>query len=251
MNKNLLEKVSVMSHDNQRPRDEAIEKIECYIIEHDLKPDDKLPSERAMCAMWNINRATLRSAIQQLILEGKIYNKKGSGTYVSREKLLRNLQDVDGFYETAIKAGRRPATKIIHIDTCETNKELGKKMKLTLGHKLLRISRIRFLEDIPVMYETSYFDYVRFPSLDKYITESPSIYKVLEEIYNVDITGGKEKLSIAYCDEKEAEYLQVKQGDPVIFQSGIVYDDKEVIFEYFEAITRSEYVCFASELRRR
>ena len=54
------------------------------------------------------------------------------------------------------------------------------------------------------MYETSYFDYVRFPSLDKYITESPSIYKVLEEIYNVDITGGKEKLSIAYCDEKEA-----------------------------------------------
>jgi len=236
---------------NQKPRDEALEKIECYIIENQLKPNDKLPSERDMCAMWNINRTTLRSAIQQLISEGKIYNKKGSGTYVSEGKLLRNLQDTDGFFEAAIKAGRKPSTKIIYMNICEANKELGKKMKLTLGHKLLRVSRIRFLEDIPVIYETSYFDYVRFPLLDKYITESPSIYRVLKNVYNVDITGGKEKLSIAYCDEKEAGYLQIKQGDPVIFQSGIVFDDKEVIFEYFESITRSEYIRFASELKRR
>ena len=64
-----------MNIERQKPRDEAIEKIENYIIQNHLKPGDRLPSERSMCDMWDFNRSTLRSAIKQLILEGKIYNK--------------------------------------------------------------------------------------------------------------------------------------------------------------------------------
>lgn len=37
-----------MSLDRQKPRDEAMEKIENYIIKHHLKPDEKLPSERSL-----------------------------------------------------------------------------------------------------------------------------------------------------------------------------------------------------------
>ena len=45
-----------MKEKNQnRSRDEAVEKIECYIIENKLKPHAKIPSERDMCDMWNIN----------------------------------------------------------------------------------------------------------------------------------------------------------------------------------------------------
>ncbi len=239
-----------MSLDNQRPREDAMEKIESFIIENRLKPNDKLPSERNMCMMWEFNRTTLRSAIKQLISEGKIYSKNGSGTFVSRKKLMKNLQDVEGFYETAKKEDRIVLSKIISSEICETTKEIGKRMELPLGHKLLQVIRIRFLEEVPVMYETSYLDYERFPDMDKYITETSSLYKILAKEYNLDITGGKEKLSIAYCDEKEAHYLEINEGDPVIYQSGVAVDDKGKIFEYFKSITRSEYVCFASELKR-
>ena len=58
-----------MNIERQKPRDEAIEKIENYIIQNHLKPCDRLPSERSMCDMWDFNRSTLRSAIKQLILE--------------------------------------------------------------------------------------------------------------------------------------------------------------------------------------
>ena len=66
--------MSAMNIERQKPRDEAIEKIENFIIHNQLKPGDRLPSERSMCDMWDFNRSTLRSAIKQLILEGKIYN---------------------------------------------------------------------------------------------------------------------------------------------------------------------------------
>ena len=56
-----------------RTRNEAIEKIESYIIKNKLAPHEKIPSERDLCEMWDFNRTTLRSAIQHLIIEGKLY----------------------------------------------------------------------------------------------------------------------------------------------------------------------------------
>lgn len=240
-----------MSLERQKPRDEAIEKIENYIIKNNLKPDDKLPAERNMCEMWNINRSTLRSAIKQLILEGKIYNKNGAGTFVAHQKLVRNLQDAKGFHQIVTQAGREITTKVLRMDFCETTKHIGRKMKLPLGHKLFRLLRIRYLDGIPVMISTAYLDAVRFPGIEMHDFNTNSLYEVLKEVYNTEVSGGFEKLSIAYCDDQEAEYLGMKTGAPVIHQSGLTMDNHDIIFEYFKELTRSEYILFASELTRR
>ena len=63
-----------------RPLDMAMEQIEWYIKENQLKPHEKLPSEREMCTLWQMNRSTLHAAIQQLVEERKLYSIKGSGT---------------------------------------------------------------------------------------------------------------------------------------------------------------------------
>lgn len=240
-----------MKIEHQRPRDEAIEKIENYIIHNQLKPGDRLPSERSMCEMWDYNRSTLRSAIKQLILEGKIYNKNGSGTYVSEKKLVRNLQNADGFYQAARKAGREITTQVICTDFCETTKNIGQKMKLPLGHKLFRLVRVRFLDQIPVTISTAYLDAERFPGIELMDFESDSLYAMLKAHYGVEAAGGQEKLGITYCDAQEAVYLQVEEGAPVIYQSGVTMDEQDAVFECFKEITRSEYICFASELTRR
>ena len=43
----------------------------------------------------------------------------------------------------------------------------------------------------------------------------------------------------------------MEEGAPVIYQSGVTMDEKDIVFEYFKEITRSEYICYASELTRR
>lgn len=240
-----------MNLEYQKPRDEAMENIENYIIRNGLKTDDKLPSERTMCEMWNLNRSTLRSAIRQLILEGKIYNKNGSGTYVSREKLVRNLQDAKGFQQTAEAAGRQILTKVLDMCLCETSKDIGKKMKLPLGHKLWRLERVRYMDGIPVVLSVIYLDAERFPGVEQYDFSEQSLYRVLDEHYGVRPKSGVEKLSITSCDEREAGYLETEVGAQVIFQSGLTMDEDDRIFECFKEITRTEYVCFASELTRK
>ena len=187
---------------SQKPRDEAIEKIENYIISNRLQAGDKLPSERMMCDMWDFNRSTLRSAIRQLISQGKIYNKNGSGTYVAREKLVRNLQDIRGLYQTAADMGRKITSRVLDLSVCETSKNIGRKMKLPLGHKLWRLERVRSLDGTPVTISQIYLDAERFPNLNEYDFESESLYGVLKERYGVEVKSGFENLSISNCDEK-------------------------------------------------
>ena len=72
-----------------RPQDMAMEQIQWYIQENQLKPHTQLPSERELCTMWQMNRSTLHTAIQQLIEERKLYSVKGSGTFVAPPRLVR------------------------------------------------------------------------------------------------------------------------------------------------------------------
>lgn len=55
-----------------RHRDEAVELIECCLRTNDIPPHGKLPAEREMCEMWELNRTTLRAAIRRLTEMGSL-----------------------------------------------------------------------------------------------------------------------------------------------------------------------------------
>ncbi|MVB10004.1 HTH-type transcriptional repressor DasR [Caprobacter fermentans] len=233
-----------------RPRDEAAEKIECYIIENRFEANQKLPSERDMCAMWGFNRTTLRSAIRRLVAEGVLYNRVGSGTFVAPQKLVRNLQDAEGFGSAARAAGRTPGTRLIRAGFREASKQISQKMKLPLGHRMFELIRVRLLEDEPVLMETAYLDARRLQGIENYDFSKLSLYSVLQEHFNIKIIHGEEKLNVTYTDEEEAAFLGIPEGVPVLYQTGVVSDENNVPVEYFKSIARSEYIRFASVLLR-
>ncbi|SHJ09212.1 GntR family transcriptional regulator [Clostridium amylolyticum] len=233
-----------------RPREEASEKIEFYIIQNQLKPHDKLPSERDMCTMWGFNRTTLRGAIQNLIILGKLYNKKGSGTYVAPNKLERDLQDLKPFSATVSEAEKNLETKVVSKRILESTKQISQKLKILLGHKVLELIRVRIVDDEPIMIEISYLDYEKFQRLDEHDFSKESLYKVIEKNYDIKIEKGNEKIGITYATEDEAELLQIKEGEPLYFLTGVVTDDQGFPVEYFKSVSRADKIRFSSRLTR-
>jgi GntR family transcriptional regulator, transcriptional repressor for pyruvate dehydrogenase complex len=55
-----------------------------YVHRADLKPGDKLPTERELCAALDVGRSTVREVIRQLQALGVVESRKGSGTYLLR-----------------------------------------------------------------------------------------------------------------------------------------------------------------------
>ncbi len=56
--------------------------IKAAIFNHDIKPNDKLPSLRSLAKNLEISITTIEQAYEQLIVEGYVYSKPNSGFYV-------------------------------------------------------------------------------------------------------------------------------------------------------------------------
>ncbi len=235
---------------NNRSRDEAVEKIENYIIKNKLAPHTKILSERDMCALWNTNRTTLRFAIKRLIVEGKLYQKMGSGTYVAQSKLTRNLQDLTALSVTAKNNGQTITNKVLSADVIESNKQLTQKLRLPMDHRVHALARLRYLDGEPVTIENSFMDHERFPDLINHNFEEESLYHVIENEYRIQIVKGEERVSIAYATDYEAELLEVEPGTAVFYLSGVTYDETEEPVEYFKSIVRADKMRFSSVLKR-
>lgn len=231
-----------------RPRDEAMELIEIHISENRLMPHDKLPSERDMCDMWNLNRATLRSATRRLIQENRLYAKVGAGTFVAPPKFVRNLQDMETLACVAEKAGRTLTTAVLHTEILECNKELSQKLKVMLGHKLFALQRVRSLDGVPFILELSYVDYERCRGIERFDLAADSLYRILREEYGVQVDRGQESIGITYATEQEAELLGIPVGTAAFFMNGVSSDAGGRAVECFKAISRADQILFTSEL---
>lgn len=87
-----------------KPEDQIIAQIQELIRSGDLKPGDKLPSERVLAEGFGIGRGYIRRALQKLDFYGVIKTQNQSGSYVSNigvtiiDGLLSNiltLEDAD------------------------------------------------------------------------------------------------------------------------------------------------------------
>src|SRR3569833_2194048 len=58
----------------------------------DFSPGVPLPTERELAAALSTSRTTVRQALTELVTEGRLVRRHGSGTYVAEPKLAWPLQ---------------------------------------------------------------------------------------------------------------------------------------------------------------
>jgi GntR family transcriptional regulator len=234
-----------------RPRDKAAEFIESYIIKNKLEPRQKIPSERSLCKAWGFNRATLRSAIHKLAVKGVVYSRPGSGTFVAAPKLVRNLQDMESLTRIVERANKTLDTIHLYAGIIECNKQIAKKMELVLGHKIFMLQRMRTMDQIPFLLETTYLDYERCKGIESYDFSKVSLYMTLEQNFGIKVDHGVEHLSITYAGTEECRLLEIPLKTSLFFISGISVTSGGDHIEYFESVVRADQVRFTSTLTRK
>lgn len=228
---------------------ELSERIEEFIIINNLKPNDKLPSEREFQDMWNVNRITFRAALQKLVDENKLYRIHGKGTYVSPNKIERDFWRLQPFSEAMNNGGYEIETKLISIDKIEANKKLAQTLSIFLGDKIVRVKRLRIVENVPLAVETSYLPYSLCQNIEQYNLEKNSLYSILKKFYGIELFKQSQRISIYFASEEENKFLEIKDGEGVLMLEGITYDVKGKSVEYSTAVTRGDRCIFKSILK--
>src|SRR5213594_1968991 len=73
-----------------------------------------IPSERRLSGELGVSRLTLRAALDELVREGYLVRRHGSGTFVSEPKIAQQLT-LTSFSEDMRARGMTPASRTLEL----------------------------------------------------------------------------------------------------------------------------------------
>ena len=234
-----------------RPGARARELLEGFLVEYGLEPGDRLPSERVLSQRWGLSRSTLRSALALMEENGTLCSQLGAGTFVAPAKYTRRLQGLLSMSQAAEQQGRRVTTRLLKLERTECDKHLARRFGQVLGYPLHKIARLRSVDGVPLMVETSYIPVELAPDLAQRELERHSLFAVLEEEYGVIPREGDEKIGITYATEDEAALMGVEPESPLFWIVSTTYDQNGALMEYCRAAARPDRLRITTILERR
>lgn len=210
-------------------------------IENELEPNSLLPSERELSDQYGLSRTTVRLALQELERIGYIYRLHGKGTYVSKlSDQATNLANTYSFTDQMRAMGKEPRTEILEFKVIEANKYLAKHMNVYLGEKLLKLKRLRWADDMPMMVERTYLPFKKFMQLTQKELEKKPLYEIFFDNFHEVIKLCDEEFYASVASGKDAGWLDVPKGSPVLNLIRTTYNDKNEIIEFTLSVARAD-----------
>ena len=121
----------------------------------------------------------------------------------------------------------------------------GKILDINEGGKVLRVKRVRFADEVPVMIDTRYINLRYFPGLEK-ADLSGSLYELYLS-YKIRIVYSKQIIRMSFLNEVDAKLLNLKKFDPVIHIEGTLYSEDFTSIEYEEDLFNGTVFSFYVE----
>ncbi|WP_207858058.1 GntR family transcriptional regulator [Lucifera butyrica] len=208
-------------------------------IQKNMKEDDRLPSEREICEMYNVSRATVRQAMQEMERDGYICRSHGKGTFVASQRVNQELLKFYSFTEEMKKLGKIPSSRVLSFEVMGCSKKIADKLSVKDGSMVYKMLRLRLADNKPMMIERTYLPYERFPGLTRELFEKTAMYDIFTQKYGVKFTSAKEKFQSVNTSEEEAKYLQVAKEIPSLKIERYTFESEKVI-EYTISIARGD-----------
>lgn len=197
-----------------------IEKIE----KGEFEADSKIPSEQDFCEQYDISRPTVRQAINELTASGRLYKLKGKGTFVSAQKTYIHVKDYTGFTDSILDSKNPSEKSILSIETVLGQEEpklievFGLKAD---GHNdFAAITYTNNLSNDMISLSVSYIPLSLFPDI---VDDINSNKDVLRGKYPLIPSSSKSMLDIISTDQKDAAYLKLQPGQPLIRINNTLY----------------------------
>ncbi|MCF6237466.1 MAG: GntR family transcriptional regulator [Candidatus Marinimicrobia bacterium] len=209
-----------------------------------LRPGNRIPSENELSSAFSISRMTVRQAIQELVREGFITIRRGEGTFVSSVPHTQMLLKLEGFSSEMAKLGYRNHSRVLDIqkiasfDSYEmAYSGLGKPP----GEPLVRIRRVRYVEDTPFALETSFLSYrIGAGLLEPGMADDVSIYNYIENDLHIRLSRADHVIQPDLANKEIAQHLDIDVGRPILKLHGTTFSMNNKPIEYLEGIYRGD-----------
>src|SRR5438309_8994823 len=117
-----------------------------------LEVGKTIPSERQLTQELGVSRLTVRAALDELVRDGYLDRRHGSGTYVTEPKIAQPLT-LTSFSEDMRRRGMVPGSRTLELVTTSTGARLARRLDVSPEARLVRVKRLRRADNEPLAME--------------------------------------------------------------------------------------------------
>jgi GntR family transcriptional regulator len=214
-----------------------------------MAPGSPVPPERELAQQYGTSRTTVRQALAELVVEGRLLRMQGKGTFVAKPKVAQLLELAS--YTQGMRAhGLHPQTRILDTSYVAADAQLSGLLAIAPGSRVLRIHRLRLADGEPMSTDTSHLPARRFPGLRRNLDRYASLYEALASAYGVQLTEAEETIETLLADPKDARLLGVDVGMPLLLLSRQAFDVSGEPVEWAQSKYRGDRYKLVTRLRR-
>jgi GntR family transcriptional regulator len=208
------------------------------LIEAELAPHARLPTERELAENFGVTRVTVRRALDKLGHEGRVYRTQGAGTFVAEPRIAKSVE-LTSFTEDMRARGLVPGSRETHIENIPAGAEIGARLSLSPRDPVTHIFRVRTADGAPLCIEHTYIPARLAPELATAALEG-SLYQLLAETYHLKVEKAEQTIRATVLDRPEARLLEVPEFSPAFKVQRVAYDARNQRIEYAESVYRAD-----------
>lgn len=239
----------VVDHKSPLPLHTQVEAILRDLIQLPEYQNGKMfPNEVHIAKKLGISRNTVRQATNKLVYEQLLVRKKGVGTKVAKNAITTKLNKWASFTHEMDEKGVVFKNYSVKVSKVVPTNEIQQLFNISDGVEVVKLERLRGLENGPIVYFISYFNPIT--GLTEKEDYSTPLYEKLEKEHHISVAVSKEGISAILANKKLAEKLNISIGDPILFRKRVVCDPGDRPIEYNLGYYRADSFTYTIDIAK-
>lgn len=207
-----------------------------------------IPPERRLAQALGVSRPTLRAAIDELVREGRLVPRHGSGTYVAEPKLAL-APALTSFTEDMRGRGMRPGSRVLRFERLAAGTEVGRRLRISPVDEVWAVRRLRLADGVRMAIEQLHVPRPVVPELRRDALEGASFYELLQECHDRRVATGVQTVELTVTTGEEAQVLGVPEHAPAFRFERVTESEQGEVVEYVRSVYRGDRYRLTTELR--
>ncbi|MEM9477626.1 MAG: phosphonate metabolism transcriptional regulator PhnF [Pseudomonadota bacterium] len=195
------------------------------IAEGQYAQGSRLPTETELAARFGVNRHTVRHAFSQLIADGLVYSRRGSGTFVLTKPLDYRLGQRVSFHQNLREAGRLPGRRVLSVELRGAGAREARRLSVAEGDAVCAVHSLSLADGTPVAMAESLYPEVRLGGIAEAMQSGMGVSRALAAVGVADYVRAETRMSATVADAAQAAQLRLREGAPLLLAEALNVSD--------------------------
>ncbi|MFA4920154.1 MAG: GntR family transcriptional regulator [Thermodesulfovibrionales bacterium] len=210
----------------------------------------QIPTEEELCKTYDVSKATVRSAILELVRQGYLMRQQGKGTFINKSTVSEGIAMQTSLKELMFEDEFSFKTKVIAHTVMMPIDDLDIRLDISPDKHVIYIKRLYLIEDEAILVQETYIPYHVCPLLLEDNIEDNSLFDIVEKKYGIKITKAKNYIDITFLNLNESVLLGLNEGATALLLQQYFYSGDTQIM-YTRSVKRIDRINFHMEFERR